>query len=201
MQHRVLEIAFNPGSSFQWRIHGAARREAARLWARLVKLHAYVRRRHWKWPTKGAFEKWAKGKFPGLQSQSVQQTIAEFLDAVDSTRQKRTNLKAKGDKAKGDEVGLAQTKYPWRISRSRDVTFTNQAVTRKGNRMTFPCGQVDGRRVRLSVPLPKGFAELGRLMEARLEFRKVALVYAIPCEDEVVQDNVPEVACDLGVTL
>jgi hypothetical protein len=57
MQHRVIEIAFNPSSAFQWNIHGAVRREAARLWARLVTLHAYIRRRSWRWPTKGKLEK------------------------------------------------------------------------------------------------------------------------------------------------
>lgn len=194
MQHRVLEIAFNPGSSLQWRIHGGIRRENARLWDRLVRLHAFVRRRNWKWPSKGSLEKWAKGKFPGLHSQSVQQTIAEFLEAVDSTRQKRKNLKEKGDTA-----GLEQARYPWKSSRYRSVTFTNQAVKRKGNRLTLPCGKIDGRYVHLSVPLPKGFIEPGKLMEARLEFCCVSLVYAIPGEDGAVQDNVPVVAGDPGV--
>ena len=127
MQHRVLEIAFNPGSAHQWHVHGSVRRETARLWGRLVRLHACIRRRNWKWPSKGALEKWAKGKFPGMHSQSVPQTIAEFLEAVDSTRQKRQNLREKGDAA-----GLEQAKYPWKTSRYRPVTFTNQAVRRKG---------------------------------------------------------------------
>jgi len=194
MQHRVLEIAFHPGSSLQWHVHGAVRREAARLWERLVRLHAFIRRRNWKWPSKGALEKWAKGKFPGLHSQSVQQAVAEFLEAVESTRQKRKNLKAKGD-----EAGLAQAKYPWRTSRYRPVTFTNQAVKRKGNRLTFPCGKIDGKFCHLSVPLPKGFKEPGRLMEARLEFCSVSLVYAISGTGEAAQDDVPVVAVDPGV--
>jgi len=194
MQHRVLEIAFNPGSSLQWHIHGAVRRENARLWERLVRLHAFVRRRNWKWPSKGSLEKWAKGKFPGMHSQSVQQTIAEFLEAVESTRQKRKNLR---DAGKLEQ--LEQARYPWKTARYRDVTFTNQAVKRKGNRLTFPCGKIDGRFCHLSVPLPKGFVEPGKLMEARLEFCSVSLVYAIPARDEAVQDNVPVVAVDPGV--
>jgi putative transposase len=194
MQHRVVDIAFNPGSSLQWHIHGAVRREAARLWARIVKLHAYIRRRNWRWPSKRQLEKWAKGKFPGLHSQSVQQTIAEFLEAVESTRQKRKNLAETG----GAE-GLAQAKYPWKTPRYRSVTFTNQAPRRKGNRLVLPCGTVKGKRVYLSVPLPKGFVEPGRLMQVRLEFCAISLVYAIAEEDEVIQDDVPVVAGDLGV--
>jgi putative transposase len=161
---------------------------------RIVKLHAYIRRRNWRWPTKRQLEKWAKGKFPAVHSQSAQQTIAEVLEAVDSTRQKRKDLAEKGD-----TDALAQAKYPWKTPRERSVTFTNQAPRRKGNRMILPCGKAEGTRVHLSVPLPKGFVEPGRLMEARLDFCKVALVYAISVEAEVAQEHIPVVAGDLGV--
>jgi putative transposase len=170
------------------------RRESARLWACLVRLHGYLRRRNWTWPTKGQLETWAKGKFPGLHSQSVQQTIAEFLEAVEATRQKRKNLAEKGD-----AEGLAQVRYPWKTPRYRSVTFTNQAPRRKGNRLVVPCGRLDGKRAYFSVPLPKDFVEPGRLMEARLDFCKLALVYAIPESDEVVQDDGLVVAVDPGV--
>jgi len=44
MAHRVVEIAFNPSSALQWRIHGAVRQEWARLWGRMARLHAFIRR-------------------------------------------------------------------------------------------------------------------------------------------------------------
>jgi hypothetical protein len=124
----------------------------------------------------------------------VQQTIAEFLEAVEATRQKRKNLAENGD-----AEGLAQVRYPWKRPRYRSVTFTNQAPRRKGNRLVVPCGRIGGKRAYLSVPLPKDFVEPGRLMEARLEFCTLALVYAIPESDEVFQDDMPVVAVDPGV--
>ena len=87
---------------------------------RIVKLHADIRRRNWRWPTKRQLEKWAKGKFAAVHSQSVQQTIAEFREAVGSTRQKRKNLAEKGD-----TEALAQAKSQWKTPRERSVTFTN----------------------------------------------------------------------------
>lgn len=124
----------------------------------------------------------------------VQQTIAEFLEAVESTHRKRMKLAEKGD-----AEGLAEARYPWKTSRYRSVTFTNQAPRRKGSRLVLPCGTVEGKRAYLSVSMPKGFAEPGRLMEARLEFCSISLVYAIPGEDEVTKEDAPVVGGDLGV--
>jgi putative transposase len=101
--------------------------------------------------------------------------------------------------AQGDAEGLAQARYPWKTSRYRSVTFTNQAPRRKGNRLVLPCGTVEGKRAYLSVPLPQGFVELGRLMEVRLAFCSISLVYASQSKDEVFQDEAPVVAGALGV--
>jgi putative transposase len=125
----------------------------------------------------------------------VQQTIAEFLEAVESTRQKRMKLAEKGD-----AEGLAEARYPWKTSRYRSVTFTNQAPRRKSNRLVLPCGSIEGTRAYLSVPVPKDFVEPGRLMEVRLEFCSISLVYAIPVEDEATKGGTPVVGGDLGVT-
>ena len=165
-------------------IHGSVRAEAARLWNRLVRLHRFCRKRNWPWPTKAKFEAWAKGKFPGLHSQSVQQTIAEFLEAVDSARQLRAN-------------GNAEARYPWRLQRYRDVTFTNQAPRLVGNTMVLPCGRLDGKRAYLSVPLPKGFAYPGKFCELRLEFGKVAMVFEVA--DAVAAASASIIGVDLGV--
>ena len=164
--HRVVEFHFKPKSKNQWMIHGSARAEAARLWNRLVRIHGFCRKRHWPWPTRNQFEAWSKGKFPRLHSQSVQHIIIEFLEAVNSARQ----LRAKGN---------AEARYPWKLRRYRDVTFTNQAPRFVGGNMILPCGRIDGKRAYLSVPLPKGFAYPGKLCELRLEFGKVAMVFEI----------------------
>lgn len=192
--HRVVEIAFQPQSARQWRLHGAVRKEAARLWSRLVRLHARIRRSRWKWPTKAKLEKWAKGKFPGLHSQSVQHVIDEFLEAVASSSSHR-------------KAGNEQARYPWRQSRYRPVPFTNQAVRIKGDKILLPCGVVAGARAYMTIRVPDGLVLPGRVMEARLEFCKLALICEIPEAANDNQDEVhpifrpkpPKIGVDLGV--
>src|SRR5580704_13271933 len=113
MSFRTIEIAYKPHSHSQWQVYSAARREAARLWNHLVEVHFRLRRRNLKWPSKERFQRWAKGRFPGLSAQSTQQIIGEFCEAVNSTRQLRRN-------------GGGEAKYPWHRFRYRDVTYTNQ---------------------------------------------------------------------------
>ena len=91
MTYRTVEIAYKPRSTPQWATYSAARREAARLWNHLVQLHFRIRRRNLKWPSKARLQQWAKGRFPGLSAQSVQQTIGEFCEAVHSAWQRRKN--------------------------------------------------------------------------------------------------------------
>src|SRR5437879_1458860 len=105
--HRVVAIQFTPASARQWHLHGEVRREAAKLWCRLTKLHARIRKTGWKSPTESKLRNWAKSKFPRLHSQSAQEIIAEFLEAVNSTRQKRKQ---------GDDTA----RYPWRRMHYRD---------------------------------------------------------------------------------
>ena len=185
MAYRVVEIEFRPDSAQQWRIHGSVRQESARLWTRLIRLHAYIRRRQWKWPSYNDLARWSKGKFPALHSGSVQQICKEFIEAVDSTRQKRLN-------------GDAEAKYPWKTKqRYRGVAFTNQAPRIRGRRMLLPCGRIEGKRAYLSVTLPKKFLPPGKLSEIRLEFSKLSLVYKVGDEAE---SEAPEVvAIDPGV--
>jgi len=136
MAYRVFEVEFRPDSARQWRIHGSVRQESARLWARLTKLHAYIRRRQWKWPSYNDLARWSEGKFPALHSGSVQQICKELIEAVGSTRQKRRN----GDPEAG---------YPWQTKqRYRAVTFTNQAPHIKGRRMLLPDRRQAGVPVR-----------------------------------------------------
>lgn len=192
MAHRVVEIEFRPTSKQQWDIHGSVRREAARLWVRLTKLHAFVRRRRWKWPSKSQLERWAKGKFAGLHSQSVQQTVAEFFEAVDSTRQRRLKGATKTEAC-----------YPWKTrQRYRSVTFTNQAPRFKSRKVLLPCGVENGKRRYLSVPLPAGFQLPGKLCEVRLEFARLAFVVKLaePATAAGADNQAPPtIGGDLGV--
>jgi len=122
-------------------------------------------------------QQWAKGKFPHLHSQSVQQIIADFCEAVHSARQLRQN-------------GHPDARYPWRYCRYRDIIFTNQGATLKSNRLRLPCGNAGVLFVPLPVPLP------GRLMEARLAYGELQLVCEVP--DEACSSQTT-IGVDLGV--
>ncbi len=48
--YRVVEIQFKPQSSAQWSIHADVRTEAARLWFRMCRIHAWCRKLGKPWP-------------------------------------------------------------------------------------------------------------------------------------------------------
>src|SRR2546423_1833971 len=87
MGYRTVEIRWMPAGHAQWATSTAARKEAARLWADMVERHHRIRRLNWRWPSKARWQEWAKGRYPGLSAQAVQQIIGEFCEAVNATRQ------------------------------------------------------------------------------------------------------------------
>ncbi len=91
MSYRTIEIAWHPRTTSEWGAFTASRQEAARLWNDLIVRHHRIRRLNWKWPSKARWQRWAKGRYPGLSAQSTQQIIGEFCEAVDSCRQLRKN--------------------------------------------------------------------------------------------------------------
>src|SRR3954452_18564293 len=113
--HRTVEFSWQPRTAAGWRTFTLARREAARLWSDLVLRHQRIRRLQWRWPSIQRWQKWARGRYPMLHSQSVQQIIADFCEAVDATRQLRLH-------------GHPQARYPHRRPRYKDVVYTNQAA-------------------------------------------------------------------------
>lgn len=182
MPHRTVEIAWTPHTRCGWVAFTASRREAARLWSRLVRLHTFIRARHWPWPTRYQLMRWAKGKFPYLHSQSVQQLISEFCEAVASARQLRRR-------------GHLEARYPYRTPRYKDVVYTNQAARLRDRSLILPNGQSGLLRIRL----PRDLTLPGRLMEVRLSYGVVRLVCAVdlwtaqPAETRLV------IGVDLGV--
>ena len=177
MSYRTIEIAWLPRSGAAWGVFTAARAESARLWSDLVELHFRVRRSGKKWPTMGRWQKWAKGKYTGLSAQSVQQIIGEFCEAVSSATALRKN---------GRDV-----KYPWKKSKFRDITYTNQDARVRDGFLLLPNGKSGTLRVKMPVNLP------GRLMEVHLSFGRVMLVREI---SEGIKPAEPKViGVDLGV--
>lgn len=166
VQHRVVEIAWLPPSGDQWRTFTAARLQAGRLWSDLVTRHARIRRLSvrlstvrnikLKWPSKKRWMSWVKRRCPHLSAQSAQQIVHEFLEAVSST------------------IGLRKVdptaRFPWKMSRHRDVVYTNQDARARDGCLILPNGTAGRLRIKVPLDLP------GRLMEVRLSFGVVRLV-------------------------
>jgi putative transposase len=179
MAYRTITVAWLPRNPSGWQTFTASRKEAARLWSDLTERHFRLRRRAMKWPSKARWQKWAKGRYPGLHSQSVQQIIGEFCEAVEGARQLRKN-------------GHPDARYPWKKPRYRDVVYTNQAPRFRDGWMLLPNGASGALRIRTPAarPLP------GRLMEVRLSYRRLLLVCEVPDE---AKPSGPTIGVDLGV--
>lgn len=87
MSYRTIKVAWSPRSRSAWQVFTALRMEAGKLWSDLVEKHHAVRCQQTKWPSKADLQKELKGQYPNLHSQSIQQLIADFCEAVDSARQ------------------------------------------------------------------------------------------------------------------
>ncbi len=179
MSHRTIEFSWLPDSQKEWRTFTASRREAARLWNDLVIRHARLRRLHWKWPSKHRWQMWAKGKYPALSAQSVQQIVGEFCEAVNAITQLRKN-------------GHEEACYPWRRHRYRDVIYTNQDARLREGYLVLPHGHSGHLRIRI----PDGMTLPGRLMEVRLMYGRVLIVCKV---SEELRLPVGTIGVDLGV--
>jgi putative transposase len=179
MSYRTIEIAWTPRTTTEWTAFTASRRAAARLWSDLVIRHHRLRRLGGKWPSKARWQRWARGRYPGISAQSAQQLIGEFCEAVESCRQLRKN-------------GQTEARYPWRKPRYHDVVYTNQDARIRDGRLVLPHGKSGALRIRLpeSVTLP------GRLMEVRLSFGVVCLVCEVP---DTARPQQTIIGVDLGV--
>ena len=121
----------------QWAKASEARRAAGDVWTRLVKIHRFCRRRHWRWPTEFQLKAHFKRRFP-LHSQTVQALIEKFCATIDGGRTKRKN----GDK---------KARYPWRFRQYFNPIFKGQALKMEGPHRLLPRGR--GREpIRVRLP-------------------------------------------------
>jgi len=178
MQHRTITISWLPRTQAEWRTFTAARQEAAAVWNWLVEAHAAVRETSEPWPSYSRLAKEGKRRFPNLLAQSVQQTVADFCDAVTAT----TAARKKG----------CDTNYPCATPKYRGVIFPNQAVQLRDGILTLPCAKAG----KLHVRIPDGVTLPGRLMEVRLHFGEVQIVCEVP---DTVHPPGPTIGVDLGV--
>lgn len=178
---RVVEVRWLPRTAAEWATFTAARLGAARLWNAMVALHARIRRLGWRWPSRKRWDQWARGRFPAISAQSVQQIVEQFLETLDATTKAR--------KAAGSEK---TARYPWRHTRYRDVTYTNQDAVLRDGVLRLSHGR---RGVPLRVSLPRPLP--GRLMEVQLAYGVVRIVCEVPSREEPAVLGV--VGVDLGV--
>ena len=134
------------------------------MWSWLVERHATARQhRQAVADQRPSCNKEIKRQFPCLHSQSAQQIVADFCEAI----------------ASAEVVAQAQcnhTHIPIRTPRYRQVIFTNQGAKIRGNRtLMLPCGTAG----RLTIRIPKGVVLPGRLMEVRLDYGCVEIVCAL----------------------
>ena len=204
--HRAVLIRWHPRTDAEWMTFTASRCEAAELWERMCRIHAFCRRRRRPWPTKQQFRDWAAKRpktgrtqhFPTLYPCSIQLAVDEFLEAENSTRQARR----KGDKS---------ARYPKSKNRRyRDVAYKNsQARIRNGNLVLSNASagnltiilQDDVRLEqtgRSDTYVTVGNQYTGRLMEIQLGFDELRLILAVemPSQEEI---TIPIVGVDLGV--
>lgn len=162
MSYRTIKVDWLPHSGKHWKTFTAVRMEAGRLWSWLVERHATARQHGGKWPTKAELQQEIKRQFPCLHSQSAQQLVADFCEAIASAESLRTH---------GESYA-----YPHKKPRYRQVIFTNQGTKIRGNTLSLPCGAAG----RLTIRILKGVVLPGRLMEVRLDYGCVEIV----CEQE-----------------
>jgi putative transposase len=121
---------------------------------------------------------WVKRRYPNLSAQSAQQTVSEFLEAVSSAKQLRRN-------------GQPEARYPWRLLRYRDITYTNQDARVYGDFLRLPNGKAGALRIKISIAFP------GRIKEVRLSFGHLLVVCEI--DDQPCHADGTVVGVDLGV--
>lgn len=183
MAYRTVTFDWLPHTKKGWNTYTLARQEAARLWNDMVLRHARIRRLGWKFPGKRRWEQWAARRYPNLHSQSVQQIVAEFDEAVRSARQLRRN-------------GKAEARYPWKLFHYRDVVYTNQAVRVVEHRGKSFLVMPNGQSGRLMARIPEGVELPGRMMEVRLVYGKILAVCEVPDEPSIALTTI---GVDLGV--
>ncbi|NMP23563.1 RNA-guided endonuclease InsQ/TnpB family protein [Sulfobacillus harzensis] len=167
-------------SPTEWAKASDARRAAGDLWTRLVKIHRFCRRRHWRWPTEAQLKAHFKRRFP-LHSQTVQALIEKFCATIDGVRTKRKH---------GDQ----HARYPWRFRRYFNPIFKGQALKIVGRQLLLPRGR---GRDPIRVPLPE--MPDGQVVQAELGFGEIYLTVTREMPDPVPVPSNKAGGLDIGV--
>lgn len=202
MAHRVIQIHWLPRSPEDWTAFTDSRREAARLWNRMARIHRFCRKRRWPWPTEKQYDLWMRNKFPHLPGMSKQALVRLFLKSIKGTSAKRKL---------GTPSELARYPKTYRLGREgyRDVTWENNQVRARDGWLILPNKSLGALR----IPLPDdilieragapnewqvcmGDRIEGRLMQVQIAYGVVRIIVEI--SDEARQDG-SVIGVDLGV--
>ncbi len=153
----------------------------------MVEMHAVVRRLGLEWPSLKQWRDWAKSRFPSISAQSVQQTVGEFCENVDTTAEERQAQRKAGQKV--------TSRYPWRTSMYRDVVYTNQCAKLRDGILRLSHGK--GGNSPLSIRMPKKLTLPGRIMVVTLGYGVIRIVCEVPTAPVVA--DAPVIGVDLGV--
>jgi transposase len=88
--------------------------------------------------------------------------------------------------------GSAEASYPWKLRRYRDVVYTNQNARLRDERLILPHGTSGTLRIRL----PDTLTSPGRLMEVRLSYGPLRLIYELA---DAPRPQQTVIGMDLGV--
>ncbi len=168
-------------SPTEWAKASDARRAAGDLWTRLVKIHRFCRRRHWRWPTESQLKAHCKRRFP-LHSQTIQALIEKFCATIDGVRTKRKN-------------GEKTSHYPWRFRRYFNPVFKGQALNMDEQHLLLPRGR---GRDPIRVHLPKAMPT-GQVVQAELEFGEIYLTITREIPEPTPASSGKAGGLDIGV--
>ena len=168
-------------SPTEWAKASDARRAAGDLWTRLVKIHRFCRRRHWRWPTESQLKAHCKRRFP-LHSQTIQALIEKFCATIDGVRTKRKN-------------GEKTARYPWRFRRYFNPVFKGQALNMDEQHLLLPRGR---GRDPIRVHLPKAMPT-GQVVQAELEFGEIYLTITREIPEPTPASSGKAGGLDIGV--
>ena len=164
----------------EWAKASETRRAAGDLWTRLVKIHRFCRRRHWRWPTEAQLKAHFKQRFP-LHSQTVQALIEKFCATIDGVRTKRKH----GDK---------QARYPWRFRRYFNPIFKGQALKVEEHHLLLPRGR---KRDSIRVHLPE--LPMGQMVQAEWGFGEIFLTMVREIAEPVPDPSGKAGGLDIGL--
>lgn len=185
-EFRVYEMRWFPETKHDKKVVDTIRKESARMWNEMAETDHCIRMINTysdeKWPhfTKQEWRDWSRVGGYKLHSQTVQEIIDEYLEAIKSTSNKR-------------KKGHQGVKYPSFNHRFRSVPYKSNQAKVKDDKITLP--NVLGGK--LTVRLPEKGTVPEKISEARLDWGRILIVYQVPAPPRSKPSTT--IGVDLGV--